>query len=70
MLFYFLSFCFDFYNCEEKNKDGKYWMKVNMYIIKNENEILYLIWKFIFVVVIFVYYLKKGRRKKKIVCVF
>lgn len=40
-------------------------MKVNMYIIKNENEILYLIWKFIFVVVIFVYYLKKRKKKKE-----
>lgn len=35
-----------------------------MYITKNENEISYSIWKSIFVVVIFVHYLKKRKKKK------
>lgn len=36
-----------------------------MYITKNENEISYSIWKSIFVVVIFVHYLKKKEEKKR-----
>lgn len=36
-----------------------------MYITKNENEISYSIWKSIFVVVIFVHYLKKRKKKKR-----
>lgn len=41
-----------------------------MYITKNENEISYSIWKSIFVVVIFVRYLKKKEEEKRKLYVF
>lgn len=41
-----------------------------MYITKNENEISYSIWKSIFVVVIFVHYLKKKEEEKRKLYVF